>query len=78
MKSVLFVVLLWFALVGDDKCLECHEKQRTYLNTAHHLTSSEANATIRGPPSRPNWHLELQPPCTNTHYILRLRASCSG
>src|SRR5215207_8316920 len=33
------------AFIGDDQCLSCHEKQRTYLTTAHHLTSREANAT---------------------------------
>src|ERR1700754_4053835 len=33
------------AFVGDDKCLSCHEKQRTYLTTAHHLTSQPATAT---------------------------------
>ena len=31
--------------VGDDKCLSCHEKQRTFLNTAHHLSSREATAS---------------------------------
>src|SRR5690349_7701534 len=35
--------------VGDEKCLSCHEKQRTYLTTAHHLTSQPATAkTIAG------------------------------
>jgi len=35
--------------IGDDKCLSCHEKQRTYLTTAHHLTSQPATAkTIAG------------------------------
>jgi cytochrome c554/c'-like protein len=33
-----------FGYVGDDKCLSCHEKQRTFLNTAHHLSSREASA----------------------------------
>lgn len=40
--SLLLLVIA--AYVGDDKCLECHEKQRTYLTTAHHLTSQPANA----------------------------------
>src|SRR5215203_6378253 len=31
--------------IGDDQCLSCHEKQRTYVTTAHHLTSREANAS---------------------------------
>jgi len=35
---------LLFSYVGDDKCLSCHEKQRTFLNTAHHFTSREASA----------------------------------
>jgi hypothetical protein len=34
-----------FGYVGDDKCLSCHEKQRTFENTAHHLSSREASAT---------------------------------
>ncbi len=40
------VLILSFVVgyVGDDKCLSCHEKQRTFLNTAHHLTSQEASA----------------------------------
>lgn len=42
--SFVFIATL-VAFIGDDKCLECHEKQRTYLNTAHHLTSREANAS---------------------------------
>lgn len=25
--------------VGDDACLSCHEEKKTYLVTAHHLTS---------------------------------------
>ncbi len=33
------------AQITDDKCLSCHEKQRTYLSTAHHLTSQAATAT---------------------------------
>lgn len=40
---VLFLSLL-FSYVGDDKCLSCHEKHRTFLNTAHHLSSREASA----------------------------------
>jgi len=43
-----FICVLFFSLlvsyVGDDKCLSCHEKQRTFLSTAHHLTSQEASA----------------------------------
>lgn len=42
LSLLLFVIA---AYAGDDKCLECHEKQRTYLTTAHHLTSQPANAT---------------------------------
>jgi nitrate/TMAO reductase-like tetraheme cytochrome c subunit len=45
MQFVLSLVLFLFtAYTGDEQCLSCHEKQRTYLNTAHHLTSREANA----------------------------------
>jgi hypothetical protein len=45
MQYVLSLLLIFFATyTGDDKCLSCHEKQRTYLATAHHLTSREANA----------------------------------
>ena len=44
----MFICVLVFSLlasyVGDDKCLSCHEKQRTFLNTAHHLSSREASA----------------------------------
>ena len=42
---MLFVLLLLLTLIGDEQCLSCHEKQRTYLTTAHHLTSREASAT---------------------------------
>src|SRR6185503_6864215 len=42
---MIFVLALLLTFIGDEQCLECHEKQRTYLNTAHHLTSREANAT---------------------------------
>ena len=31
--------------IGDEKCLSCHENQRKYLGTAHHLTSQPATAT---------------------------------
>jgi len=42
---VLSLLLITIATyIGDDKCLSCHEKQRTYPTTAHHLTSREANA----------------------------------
>ena len=41
--SLLLIVIASY--VGDDKCLSCHEKQRTYLTTAHHLTSQPAKAT---------------------------------
>ena len=35
--------------VGDDKCLSCHADKRTYLQTAHHLTSSlPTRETIKG------------------------------
>jgi Cytochrome c554 and c-prime len=30
--------------IGNDKCLSCHEDQRKYLGTAHHLTSQQATA----------------------------------
>src|SRR5690242_6299528 len=30
--------------IGDAKCLSCHEKYRTILGTAHHLTSQPATA----------------------------------
>src|SRR4026209_64612 len=30
--------------IGDEKCLSCHENQRKYLGTAHHLTSQAASA----------------------------------
>ena len=39
------LLILFASYVGDDKCLSCHEKQRTYLPTAHHLTSQPATAT---------------------------------
>src|SRR5215204_3226889 len=39
------LLLLVTVYIGDDQCLSCHEKQRTYRSTAHHLTSAEANAT---------------------------------
>ena len=39
------LLLLVTVYIGDDQCLSCHEKQRTYRNTAHHLTSAEANAS---------------------------------
>lgn len=29
--------------IGDDKCLSCHQDQKDYPRTAHHLTSQEAN-----------------------------------
>ena len=32
------------AFIGNDKCLSCHEDQRKYLGTAHHLTSQQATA----------------------------------
>jgi hypothetical protein len=38
------ILSLLFSYVGDDKCLSCHEKQRTFLDTAHHLSSREASA----------------------------------
>ena len=38
------ILSLLFSFVGDDKCLSCHEKQRTFENTAHHLSSREASA----------------------------------
>jgi hypothetical protein len=38
------ILSLVFSYVGDDKCLSCHEKQRTFLDTAHHFTSREASA----------------------------------
>ena len=28
--------------IGDEKCLVCHEKQKSYLSTAHHFTSRPA------------------------------------
>src|SRR5215211_3049341 len=46
LQFVLSLLLtLFVTYTGDDQCLSCHEKQGTYLNTAHHLTSREANAT---------------------------------
>ncbi len=33
------------AYIGDEKCLSCHEAQRQYPLTAHHLTSQPATAT---------------------------------
>ncbi|HEV8431426.1 MAG TPA: multiheme c-type cytochrome [Pyrinomonadaceae bacterium] len=41
--SLLLIVI--GAYVGDEQCLLCHEKQRTYNTTAHHLTSQPATAT---------------------------------
>jgi hypothetical protein len=49
-KSVfLFLILVLLcdplaAQITDDKCLSCHEAQRKYLGTAHHLTSQPATA----------------------------------
>jgi hypothetical protein len=40
----LSLLLIIAGYIGDDQCLSCHEKQRTYLSTAHHLTSQEATA----------------------------------
>lgn len=31
--------------IGDEKCLACHERYRSYLGTAHHSTSQPATAT---------------------------------
>jgi hypothetical protein len=28
--------------VGDEQCLSCHQKQKSYLSTAHHRTSTQA------------------------------------
>lgn len=42
---MIFVLALLLTFIGDEQCLSCHEKQRTYLTTAHHLTSREANAS---------------------------------
>jgi len=28
--------------IGDEKCLSCHQEQRSYMSTAHHLTSRPA------------------------------------
>ena len=33
------------AYIGNEKCLSCHEAQRKYLGTAHHLTSQPASAS---------------------------------
>jgi hypothetical protein len=41
--SLLFVCIAQ-SYIGNDKCLSCHEEQRKYLGTAHHLTSQAANA----------------------------------
>jgi len=41
----LSLLLIVAGYIGDDKCLSCHEKQRTYPGTAHHLTSQPATAT---------------------------------
>ena len=41
----LSLLLIVAGFIGNDQCLSCHEKQRTYLNTAHHLTSQAATAT---------------------------------
>jgi hypothetical protein len=40
-----FLLLVFTSYIGDEQCLSCHEKQRTYLNTAHHRTSQEPSAT---------------------------------
>jgi len=39
------LLIVFVSYVGDDTCLSCHEKQRTYLTTAHHLTSQSATAS---------------------------------
>lgn len=46
LQCVLTLMLIFFAsFIGDDQCLSCHEKQRTYLSTAHHLTSQPPTST---------------------------------
>src|ERR1044071_709338 len=46
MRLVLSLLLISIAsYIGDDQCLSCHEKQRTYLSTAHHLTSQPTTST---------------------------------
>lgn len=45
MQFVLSLLLLFGGTsVSDEQCLSCHQKQRSYLSTAHHLTSQPANA----------------------------------
>lgn len=43
---VILVAMIAFApeFIGNEKCLSCHESQRTYPATAHHLTSLPATA----------------------------------
>ncbi|HEX5885101.1 MAG TPA: hypothetical protein VFY67_11230, partial [Pyrinomonadaceae bacterium] len=45
MQFGLSLLLIVAGFIGNDQCLSCHEKQRTYLSTAHHLTSQAATAT---------------------------------
>jgi hypothetical protein len=51
-SDVLFVIFVVFcgslsaaAQISNDKCLSCHEGQRKYPGTAHHLTSQPATAS---------------------------------
>ena len=73
----MFICVLLLSLlvsyVGDDKCLSCHEKQRTFLNTAHHLSSREASAAsiagsfapgkniLRTPEAELSYRMEARP-----------------
>jgi len=58
--------------VGDEKCLSCHEKQRTFLNTAHHLTSAEASATSIAGSFAPGKNI-LRTPQDELHYQMEAR-----
>ena len=56
--------------VGDSACLACHTERRTFLSTAHHLTSTQASlATVHGsfapgenvvPTSNPYLHYRME------------------
>ena len=68
------VLILSFVVgyVGDDKCLSCHEKQRTVLNTAHHLTSREASAASTAGSFAPSKNI-LKTLDSDLHYQMEAR-----
>ena len=77
-KSVflfVFFVLLCepvFAQVTNEKCLSCHEAQRKYLGTAHHLTSQPATANSIAGSFAPGKNI-LKTPQRELHYRMEAR-----